>query len=217
MSLEEKREEHKEYFGEKRGFGRRLGYGERPAVIVIDYMKAFTNPDMPLGASMTDELDATKELLTAAREAGLPIFFTVVYYDKSLREAGLWGIKQGGVASLIEGTDAVEIDPILDPHPEDQIVLKKYASAFFGTDLVARLNSQRIDTLLITGCTTSGCVRATAVDALQYGIRPIIIKETVADRWADAHKQALFDLDAKYGDVVTLKNCLEFVNQTGAK
>lgn len=190
-------------FFKQRGFGMRIGFGERPALIVIDMMNAFTDASMPLGANLDREIAAIGQVLDAARDAALPIFYTVVYYEEQdLRDAGVWALKQKGVITLRAGTPAVELDPRLGRREGEPVILKKYASAFFGTDLIARLNARRIDTLLITGCTTSGCVRATAVDALQYGLRAMIVREAVGDRAEAAHRQSLFDLEQKYGDVL---------------
>jgi nicotinamidase-related amidase len=205
-------EEMAQFFLE-RGFGGRVGYGERPAVIVIDYFRAFTDPSQPLGANLDRQLEATHELLSAARAAEVPIFYTVVYYDeKDLRDAGLWIRKMSGSATLRAGTPLVELDPRLERRPDEAIVLKKYASAFFGTDLVSRLTVRGIDTLLLAGCTTSGCVRATAVDGLQNGYHVIVVEETVGDRAEQAHQQSLFDLDAKYADVVSLADSVGYLN-----
>ena len=127
----------------------------------------------------------------------------MIYNEADLKDAGIWALKQKGVVTLKAGTDEVEIDPRLDFRPTDSLLVKKYASCFFGTDLVSRLVSRRVDTLIITGCTTSGCVRATAVDAVQNGFRPMVVREAVGDRSAAAHEQSLFDLNAKYADVVS--------------
>ena len=143
------------------------------------------------------------------------IFSTVIYSDADLKDAGLWGIKMKGSATLKAGTPAVEIDPRLDMRPSDSLLVKKYASCFFGTDLVPRLTSQRVDTLIITGCTTSGCVRATAVDAVQNGFRPMVVREAVGDRSKASHDQSLFDLNAKYADVVSLDETLQYMRIIG--
>jgi maleamate amidohydrolase len=198
----------------QRGFGGRVGYGERPAVIVIDFFKAFTDPSLPLGANLDRELEATHELLAAARAAEVPIIYTVVYYDeKNQADAGLWSRKMSGSLTLLPGTPQVELDPRLERRPDEPVILKKYASAFFGTDLVSRLTTRGIDTLILAGCTTSGCVRATAVDGLQYGYHVIVVEEAVGDRAEQAHRQSLFDLDAKYADVVSLADAVSYLSR----
>jgi maleamate amidohydrolase len=205
-----------EEFFRQRGFGIRIGFGERPALIVIDMLKGFTDPSMPLGADLDREIEAHKPLLAVAHDRGLPVIFsTVIYTDAEFKDAGLWGIKMKGSLTLKAGSEAVKIDPRLDMRPGDSLLVKKYASCFFGTDLVPRLMNQRVDTLIITGCTTSGCVRATAVDAVQNGFRPMVVREAVGDRSAAAHEQSLFDLNAKYADVVSLDETVQYLKTVG--
>jgi maleamate amidohydrolase len=203
-------------FFRQRGFGLKIGFGERPALLVVDMLKAFTNPQMMLGANLDKEIEAIKPLLAIARERDIPIIFsTVIYNDADLKDAGIWALKQKGVVTLKGDSDGVEIDPRLGFRATDSLLVKKYASCFFGTDLVPRLLSRRVDTLIIVGCTTSGCVRATAVDAVQTGLRPMVVREAVGDRSAAAHEQSLFDLNAKYADVVSLDETLLYLRTIG--
>jgi maleamate amidohydrolase len=205
-----------EEFFKSRGFGLRMGFGSRPALLVIDLIKAFTDADRPLGANLDTQIAVTQKLLDVAHEYQVPVFFSTLRYDESdLRDAGLWALKQRGVADLAKDTNGHEIDERLDKRKSDSVLLKKYASCFFGTDLIPRLTSRGVDTLIMTGCTTSGCVRATAVDSLQNGFRPIVVLEGVGDRSAAAHEQSLFDLDAKYGDVVSLEETLAYLSAVG--
>ena len=192
-----------EEFFRQRGFGIRIGFGERPALIVIDMVKGFTDPAMPLGADLDGQIAAQKPSLEVAHERAIPVLFsTVIYEEVDIKDAGIWALKQTGPRTLTAGSEAVKVDPRLGMRPTDILLVKKYASCFFGTDLVPRLNSRRVDTLIITGCTTSGCVRASAVDSCQNGFRPMVVREAVGDRSQLAHDQSLFDLDAKYADVV---------------
>jgi nicotinamidase-related amidase len=205
-----------EDFFKQRGFGLRIGFGERPALIVIDMLKAFTNPDMMLGANLDSQIEAIKPLISVAHERGVPVIFsTVIYEDADLKDAGIWALKQKGVVTLKKGTEGVEVDERLDFGERDTLLVKKYASCFYGTDLVSRLMAHNIDTLIITGCTTSGCVRATAVDACQTGFRPMVVREAVGDRSVSAHNQSLFDLDAKYADVVGQQEALSYLKTIG--
>lgn len=205
-----------EDFFRERGFGLRIGFGERPALLVIDLVKAFTDPSRMLGADLDNQIAATQPLLAAAHARDIPVMFSTVRYDDAdLRDAGIWALKQKGCVTLRADADGHELDPRLDFGARDSLLVKKYASCFFGTDLVARLNSRRVDTLIIAGCTTSGCVRATAVDALQNGFRPMVVREAVGDRSAAAHEQSLFDLDAKYADVVSLDEALTYLRTVG--
>jgi nicotinamidase-related amidase len=205
-----------EEFFRQRGFGIKIGFGERPALIIIDMIKGFTDNSMPLNANLDSQIEAQKPLLQIAHERDIPcIFSTVIYEEAEAKDAGLWGIKMKGSLTLTAGSDAVKVDPRVGMQPKDILLVKKYASCFFGTDLVPRLNSRRVDTLIITGCTTSGCVRATAVDAVQNGFRPMVVREAVGDRSVAAHEQSLFDLNAKYADVVSLDETLQYLKTVG--
>ncbi len=179
-------------------------------------LKGFTDPDMPLGSNLDAQIEAQKPLLAAAHDRRIPVIFsTVMYHEADIRDAGIWGLKQRGALTLTADSEAVKIDPRLDRRPDDSVLVKRYASCFFGTDLVPRLTSRQVDTLIITGCTTSGCVRATAVDAVQNGLRPMVVREAVGDRSMAAHEQSLFDLNAKYADVVSLDETLHFLKTVG--
>lgn len=204
-----------EFFAE-RGFGQRIGFGERPVLIIIDMLKAFTDPGAPLGANLDPQLTAIDRLLRAAHARSRPVIFSSVRYDESdARDAGIWARKMKGVTSLQADGKGWELDPRLDFRNGDILLYKKYASCFFGTDLVPKLLTKGVDTLIITGCTTSGCVRATAVDACQNGFRPVVVREAVGDRSAAAHAQSLFDLDAKYADVVGIEDALSYLEKLG--
>jgi maleamate amidohydrolase len=205
-------EQEMDAFFRSRGFGLRMGFGERPAVVVIDFMNGFTDASMPLGANLDKEIEATRQVLAAARQAGTPIYYTACIYDEAdFADAGVWRLKQSGIRSLGAGTPAVELDARLERRADEAIIIKKYASAFFGTDFVSRLNARRVDTLIITGCTTSGCVRASAVDALQNGIRPVVVREAVGDRAEAPHRQSLFDLEQKYADVISVDETVSYL------
>ena len=213
---EDKRQQDDAAFFAERGFGMRIGYGERPALIVIDMRKAFTNPDMMLGADLDNAIEAIKPMIDIAHERGFPVIYsTVIYEDADLKDAGIWAMKQKGVVTLKKDTDGIGVDERLDFGERDSLLVKKYASCFYGTDLVSRLMAHNIDTLIITGCTTSGCVRATAVDACQTGFRPMVVREAVGDRSLAAHEQSLFDLDAKYADVVALDDVVQYLSTVG--
>lgn len=191
-----------EEFFRARGFARSLGWGKHPAVLVVDFSRGFTDPDSPLGADFSGEIAATRLVLDAAREAGLPVFYSTIAYDtEDARDGGLWTVKIPALGALQAGGSAAEIDPRLGRRDDEPVIAKKFVSCFFDTDLADRLRRAGVDTLVITGCTTSGCVRATAVDAMQHGFRPIVVREAVGDRLAAAHEQSLIDLQAKYADV----------------
>jgi nicotinamidase-related amidase len=205
-----------EEFYRSRGFSQPLGFGERPAVLVVDFINGFTDPALPLGSILDNEINATVQLLEAARKRrDVPVVFIVAGYDfDDFRDAGLWKEKQAGITSLRAGTRAVEIDSRLGWRPSSEhLILKKFASAFFGTDLASRLNHLSIDTVLLAGCSTSGCVRATAVDGLQNGYRMMVVRDAVGDRDSEAHERSLIELDAKYADVISLDRAIAYLSE----
>jgi nicotinamidase-related amidase len=191
--------------------GQRVTLGSRPAVLVVDFSCGFTDPECTLGADMSAEVEATRRLLDAVRARGLPVIFTTIGYEPSLKDGGLWLQKVPSLGDLQIGGRWVEIDPRLEPRTDETIVLKKGASAFFGTNLPAILVSQTVDSVILCGATTSGCVRATAIDLLQYGYPTLVPRECVGDRAQAPHEANLFDIDAKYADVVPLDDVLEYV------
>jgi nicotinamidase-related amidase len=196
---------------ERAGWGQRVQRGIRPAVLVVDLMRGFTEAQYATGADLTAEVRATARLLQAARERALPVVFTVIAYDANGLDGGAWLQKAPGLGILKEGTPLVELDPRLPRDAGDTIVSKKGASAFFGTNLAAVLAAQRVDTVLICGATTSGCVRASAVDSVQSGFTTLVPRECVGDRAQGPHEANLFDIDAKYGDVIALEDALAYV------
>jgi len=196
----------------KKGLGGRVGFGKRPALLVIDMIRGFTDVSSALASNMDDQIEAINQLLDLARTRQVPIIFSTVAYDAGLQEAGIWIRKIPSAKLLVEGSEWVEVDERLHRRPNEMVLVKKYASCFFGTDLASRLMNRNIDTLLITGCTTSGCVRATSVDSCSYGLHTIIVQEAVGDRAELPHIANLFDIDAKYGDVVSLEEALGYLN-----
>jgi nicotinamidase-related amidase len=200
----------------ERGFGGRVGYGQRPALLVVDLIRGFTDPASPLGGELDDEVAAARRLVDACHDAGAPVIFSTVAYDPALTEAGVWANKITSSSWLVEDTPWVEVDERMGRRPTDTLLVKKYASCFAGSDLVSRLVSQGVDTLLIAGATTSGCVRASAVDACSLGFRTIVVREAVGDRALLPHLANLFDIDMKYGDVVALESALGFLSSVSA-
>lgn len=191
-------------FYAQRRIGARLGFGRRPAVVVVDLSRGFTDPESPLGADLDDVVAATRRLLATARRRALPIFFTTVAYEPDFRDGGWFVEKVPSLKILVRGSAWTDIDPRLSPQPGEPVLEKPYASAFFGTDLHERLERLGVDTMIVAGATTSGCVRATVVDGLQYGYRVIVPVECVGDRHPLPHQANLFDIDSKYGDVISL-------------
>jgi nicotinamidase-related amidase len=205
--------EDKRVIYQRSGLGHRIGYGKHPALLVIDMQLGFTAPERsPLAGSLETQVAAINRLIPAVRKSGTPIVFTVVAYDPKIPgDGGLWPEKAPTLLELKIGSELVQLDPRLQHEPQDLLLVKKYASAFLGTPLASTLVSRGVDTVLITGCTTSGCVRATVVDAISHGFRPIIPEEAVGDRAQDPHDANLFDMDSKYGDVVPLSDALAYL------
>ena len=193
------------------GLGESFTMGSRPAVLVVDFSCGFTDPACTLGSELTAEVEATKRLLVAARKKGLPVVFTTIGFESSLRDGGLWLQKVPALGDLQLGGHWVEIDPRLEPREDETVIVKKGASAFFGTNLAAILVSQQVDSVILCGATTSGCVRATAVDLLQNGWPTLVPRECVGDRAQAPHEANLFDIQAKYADVVLLDDVLAYV------
>ena len=191
---------HDDYKGA--GFSGRLGFGTRPALLVIDFAKAYLDRSSPLYAGVEDTLESTCRVLEAARSSGIPCIFTRVVFEQGPFDGGIFYRK---VPSLwvFDSTCAFgQLADELVPGPDELVVSKQYASAFFGTSLASTLTASGVDSVVLTGLTTSGCVRATGVDAMQHGFIPIVVEEAVGDRDERPHRANLFDLGAKYADVV---------------
>ena len=197
---------------DRAGFGRRVERGSRPAVVVVDFTYGFTDPQYPTGADMFDAVEATARLLRGAREAGAPVVFTTIGYDKAQIAGLTWLKKATGMAALEAGSRLVDVDDRLARRPDEHLVTKTGASAFFGTALATYLASVGADTVVVTGATTSGCVRATVVDAVQHGYPTLVPRDCVADRAQKPHDASLFDINEKYGDVVDSDDVLAYLS-----
>jgi maleamate amidohydrolase len=203
-------EEARRVYEEAR-LGQSVTMGSHPAVLVVDFSCGFTDPECALGSDLTPEVEATKRLLDVARAKGLPVVFTTIGFESSLKDGGLWMQKAPALAELQVGGRWVGIDPRLEPREDETVVLKKGASGFFGTNLASILVSQGVDSVVLCGATTSGCIRATAIDLLQYGWPTIVPRQCVGDRAQAPHEANLFDIDAKYGDVVSVDDALAYL------
>jgi len=200
-------------FLEKRGFGRSIAPGIRPAVVVIDLSKAFTNPESPVGGDLDSVVAGTAKILRAARKRAIPIFFTTQAFMPDMSDAGVMYLKQPALEMLKVGTEAVEIDARIAPRPDEAVIVKKAASAFFGTNLSSMLVERGIDTLILTGCSTSGCVRATATDAYSFNYRILVPRDCVGDRTPQAHEANLFDIQVKMGEVLSSREVLAYLKK----
>lgn len=185
-------------------FDTSVGFGARPALLVIDFMRAYTDESSPFFAQgVVEAVAETVGLLQAARANAIPVLHTRVEFHPSGVDGGLFVKKVPALRKLVADEPLGEIDPLVAPHEGELVIVKNYASSFFGTSLAATLTSLGIDTLILAGCSTSGCIRASAIDGMQNGFRVIVPRECVGDRHREPHDSNLFDINAKYGDVVS--------------
>lgn len=199
------------------GFGRALQPGRRAALLVVDFVRAYLDPDCPLYAGVEDTLAHCRELLAGARDAGIPIVHTNVAFTPGGIDGGVFYRKVGALRCLERGSLHGEFADGLEPADGEPVVTKQYASAFFGTSLASTLTSLGVDTVFIAGLTTSGCIRATTVDAVQHGFLPFVVREAVGDRDPAPHEANLFDLQAKYAEVIALDAALGHFERYGAE
>lgn len=187
------------------GFSHRLGWGTKPAVVVVDAVRAYSDPASSLYCETGPAAEeAMYELLSAAREGGHPIAYTAVAFRPDMAEALHFVTKVPALRQLIAGSPFGGWSEPIAPSADDLVITKQYPSAFFGTTLASWLTVRQVDTVVVCGFSTSGCVRATALDALQNGFRPMVVRQACADRDERPHESNLFDLDAKYADVIDL-------------
>lgn len=195
------------------GFGGTLELGKRPALLVVDFQCAFTQPELsPFASECDDQLTATNKLIDAMRDVG-PVFFTSAGYDDHALDTGLWIQKNPGLATLRRSSKHCDIDERLHVDPQvDLLIHKTQASAFFGTPVAALLAARGVDMVMLAGATTSGCIRASVVDAIQHGFAPFVVEECVSDRSAAQHDANLVDMQSKYAEVVSLNSMLQFLS-----
>ncbi|NJS14707.1 MAG: isochorismatase family protein [Sphingopyxis sp.] len=187
----------------KDAFDGHLPFGQRPALIIVDFVMAYLDPDSPLYAGVEDALASNEWLLAAARKAAIPVIFTNVEYMPGGADGGIFYRKIPALKLFERGSALGAFPASLTPREDELVITKRYASSFFGTHLAATLTAQGIDTLMITGLSTSGCVRATALDACQHGFLPFVVREACGDRHPGPHEANLFDLQAKYAEVIS--------------
>jgi nicotinamidase-related amidase len=197
------------------GFGHALQPGRRPALLVIDFVRAYLVQGSPLYAGVDAARDACRGLLLAARAAGIPVLHTNVQYQPGGRDGGVFFRKVPALRSFEAGAhpELAAFAEGLEPLPDETVITKQYASAFFGTSLASTLTSLGVDTVLIAGVSTSGCVRASTLDACQHGFIPLVVRDAVGDRHPAPHEANLFDLQAKYAEVISLQQAKEYLDR----
>ena len=179
-----------------------LGFGEAPALILVDFVEAYFNKDSPLYAGVDDALSSALRIRDQARAAGIPVIYSRVVYQEGGADGGVFYRKVPALEVFVAGNPLGAWTAGLEPADDELVITKRYPSAFFGTTLAATLTASEIDTLIITGLTTSGCIRATCVDAMSHGFAPIVVADACGDRHSAPHEANLFDMNAKYADVV---------------
>ncbi len=191
-----------------------LSPGRRPALLVVDFVRAYLEPGSPLYAGVEDARAAAVRLLAIARKAGIPVMHTNVAYEPGGADGGVFFRKLPALASFERGRhpELAAFAEGLEPRPGEPVFTKQYASAFFGTRLAEALHERGVDTLLIAGLSTSGCVRASTVDACQHGFVPLVVREAVGDRHPAPHEASLFDLQAKYAEVISLAEAERYLD-----
>lgn len=191
-----------------------LQQGQHPALLIVDVVRAYLDPQSPLYAAAEPALASNVRLVAAARKAGVPVIFTNVEYQAGGLDGGHFFRKVPALKAFLKGSPLGAFPAELQPLESELVVTKQYASAFFGTSLSSSLASMGVDTLLITGFSTSGCVRATALDALQHGFIPFVVRDACADRHPAPHEANLFDLQAKYAEVIDEASALALLQNS---
>ena len=197
------------------GFGGRLAFGNRPALLVIDVVMAYLDKTSPLYAGVENALASNIRLVEAARAAGVPVIFTRVLYSANGADGGVFYRKVPALKAYLEGSPLGAFPPGLQPRADEVVVTKQYASAFFGTSLASTLRALEVDTVVMGGFSTSGCVRASALDAMQHGFIPFVVRDACGDRDPRPHEANLFDLQAKYAEVVGEAEVLAHIAKVG--
>lgn len=193
------------------GFGRRLTPGASPALVVVDMVRAYFEPGEQLYMGLDDCLLSAERVLAAARMAGIPVLHTTVSFVEGGMDGGYFFQKVGALSVFVGDKPGGRPMPQVAPLPGEPVLVKQYASAFFGTSLASTLRAQGVDTVIVVGVSTSGCIRATAVDALQHGFIPLVVRDAVGDRADGPHEANLFDIQAKYGEVLDEATVLEYL------
>lgn len=196
-------------------FDGHLQPGKKPALVIVDVVTAYLDPASPLYLGGEEALAVNERLRAVAASSGVPVIFTNVEYQAGGVDGGHFFRKVPALKAFVKGSPLGAFPATLQPGPNDVVVTKQYASAFFGTSLASTLHSLNVDTVLITGFSTSGCVRASALDALQHGFIPMVVSEACADRHAAPHEANLFDLQAKYAEVIDEQKASALLGKKG--
>jgi len=204
--------EDKEKFYKSIGLAARIGFGQKPAVLVIDIQKAFTDPECPLGGGLDEVIKNAVQVINVAKEKNIPVIYTFVAYMPDFSDGGIWDLKVPALKQITLGSKWAELDDRMPYESgKDYLINKKMFSAFFGTPLLSILQHHKVDTVILVGDSTSGCIRGTSNDGLNYGYRVIVPIECVGDRSKEAHEANLFDINGKIGDVVPMGEVITYL------
>ena len=198
---------------QKQGFGNSSGMGQRPALLIVDFVNGFANPDQFGGGNIGEAIENTRGLLAEGRALGLPIAFTRVVYADDGSDAGVFTLKAPTLTQLTEGAFGSQVVDQLKPCDGEYIVRKTQPSAFFGTNLTAWYVSKGVDTVIVTGCTTSGCIRASVIDSMSYNFMTVVATDCVGDRALGPHEANLFDMEQKYADLMTSSEIIAILHE----
>ncbi|TPP05920.1 isochorismatase family protein [Rhizobium glycinendophyticum] len=194
-----------------KAYDNRIGFGKKPALVLVDFVEAYFEPTSPLYAGVDAALASALRIRAAAREKGLPVILTGVVLHPSGLDGGRFFQKAKPLACFTAGNPLGAWPAGLEPFPDEFVITKQYPSAFFGTSLASMLTCMGVDNVILTGLTTSGCVRATCVDAMSYGFITTVVRDACGDRHSAPHEANLFDMNAKYADVVSEADILAFI------
>jgi len=197
---------------DRQNFGNQSGFGDNPALLIVDFVNGFANPDEFGGGNIGPAIEVTKGLLAKCRDAGVPVAFTRVVYADDGSDHGVFCLKAPGLKDLTEDAPGSHVVDDLTPIDDEYIVRKTQPSAFFGTSLQSWLTAKRVDTVLVTGCTTSGCIRASVIDSMSYNFKTIVVTDCVGDRAIGPHEANLFDMEQKYADLMTAAEVVERIS-----
>ena len=200
-----------------RAYNGTLGFGDSPVLLMVDVCRAYIDPASPLYAGVEDSVEAMKRIVAAARAAGVRVLWTRVEYEPGGANGGYFYKKVPALTAFDRGNPLASWVEGLEPAADELVVTKQYPSAFVGTDLAATLHADGVDTVVICGWSTSGCIRATGVDTVSYGFIPIVVREGVGDRHPGPHESNLFDLNAKYADVVHESDAIDYLQKWSAR
>ena len=200
----------------RRAYDSRLEYGDKPALILVDFVQAYFDKDCAFYADVDDALASALRIRDRARSAGVPVIYTNVVYTEGGADGGVFYKKVPALENFVAGNPMGAWPEGLEPGEGETVVSKQYPSAFFGTSLADDLRAVGVDTLIITGLTTSGCIRATCVDAMSHGFIPLVVADACGDRHSAPHEANLFDMNAKYADVVDEALAIDYLENISA-